>query len=216
VTRDTTTPATPRKRRLTVWLGWLCIAVGLLAAVFLFLRHGGSSVPKVRWRSHWGQPRWVTFRDPEGLFLIDHPSNWDVSAPFARFTRRPIGELIAVDTVAMRYTKPASLLVIIRYAAPKAMPVDQWLERARPDGPLKDAFGEKILSRQPTRLAGVRALKVVAEGPVVGRPYRLESWFVPARENAYRITIGAPTTTFDQAEPALRKIVNSFRFTPVR
>ena len=59
----------PRSLRLVVWLGWLIFALGLLAASFLYLRHGGSSVPKVRWRSRWGQPRWVTFKDPLGNAL---------------------------------------------------------------------------------------------------------------------------------------------------
>ena len=207
----------PRAVWLVAGLGWLIFAAGLLAFAFLYLRHGGSTVPKVRWRSRWGwgQPRWVTFQDPEGQFLLDYPSDWDMSAPFERFTRHPIGRLIAADTMALRHAHPTGLLVVIRYAAPQAMPAVEWLKLTRPDGPLKDVFGEKIQSRHAARLADRQALQVVAEGMVVDKLYRLESWFVPDGASAYRITIGAPTTEFALTAPTLRRIVTSFRFKAV-
>jgi hypothetical protein len=203
----------PRSLRLVVWLGWLVFALGLLAAAFLYLRHGGSSVPKVRWRSRWGQPHWVVFRDPLGQFVINHPSDWDESAPFERFTQKPIGNLIAADTVAIRHGRPVGLLVIIRYTAPQAMPPEQWLKLARPDGLLKDQFGAKIVSREPVQFAGRKALKVVAEDSVKGETYRFESWFVPNSTNALRITIAAPAKSFIEVEPTMRRMVASFRFT---
>ena len=107
----------PRTPRWITGLGWLIFAAGLLSFAFLFFRHGGSSVPRVRWRTRWGRPRWVTFRDPLGRFLIDHPSDWDESAPFERFTRHPLGDLIAADTVALRHARPTGLVVVIRYTA---------------------------------------------------------------------------------------------------
>src|SRR6266851_2135806 len=155
-----------RRAPKAVWLigglGWLIFAAGLLAFAFLYLRHGGSTVPKVRWHSSWGRPRWVTFRDPEGQFLLDYPSDWDMSAPFERFTRHRIGAVIAADTMALRHAYPAGLLVIIRYAAPQAIPAAGWLEMTRSDGALKDIFGEKILSRGPAHMASKEALQVVA------------------------------------------------------
>jgi hypothetical protein len=202
-----------------VWLigglGWLIFAAGILSFAFLYLRHGGSTVPKVRWRSSWGRPRWVTFRDPEGLFLIDYPSDWDMSAPFERFTRHPIGGVLATDTMALRHAYPTGLLVIIRYAAPQPISTGDWLRKTRSDGALKDIFGEKILSRESVHLAGHEALRVVAQGRVVDKPYRLESWFVPDGANAYRLTLGAPTTEFALAAPTLHRIAASFRFKAV-
>jgi hypothetical protein len=202
----------PRSLRLTVLLGWLIFVLGLLAFAFLYLRHGGSSVPKARWRSSWGQPHWVTFRDPLGQFVISHPSDWDESAPFERFTQRTIGSLMATDTVAIRHGRPVGLLVIIRYAAPQAMAPDQWLKLTRTDGPLKDEFGVKMLAREPVQFAGTKALKVVAEDTVKAETYRFESWFVPNGANALRITITAPANSFGEVEPRLRRMVASFRF----
>src|SRR5439155_945930 len=82
--------------------------------------HAATTVPKVRWRSRWGQPRWLAFRDPLGQFLIDYPSDWDMSAPFERFTRHRIGNLVAVDTVAFRHAYPTGLVVVISYTAPRS------------------------------------------------------------------------------------------------
>jgi hypothetical protein len=194
-------------------LGWLIFAAGILSFAFLYLRHAGSSVPKVRWRSRWGRPHWVTFQDPEGQFLINYPSDWEMSAPFERFTRHPIGNLIAADTMALRHADPTGLLVIIRYVAPRPLPSADWLKLAQPDGPLKDIFGEKIFSRKPARMAGHSVLQVVAQGMVTDKLYRLESWFIPDGADAYRLTIGAPTTEFAVAAPTLHRIVSTFRFT---
>jgi hypothetical protein len=207
------TPRVPKAVWLIGGLGWLLFVAGLVSFAFLYLRHGGSSIPKVRWHSRWGRPRWVTFRDPEGQFLIDYPSDWDMSAPFERFTRHPIGGLIAADTMALRHAGPTGLLVIIRYAAPQAIPTGDWLRMTRSDGALKDIFGETILSREAVRLADHEALRVVAQGRVADKLYRLESWFVPDGASAYRLTLGAPTTEFDLAAPTLHRIVSTFRFT---
>jgi hypothetical protein len=202
----------PRSVWWVAGLGWLLFAAGILSFIFVYLRHGGSTVPNVRWRSRWGQPHRVTFQDPEGKFRLDYPSDWDASAPFERFTRHRVGSLVAVDTVALRHAHPTGLAVVIRYVAPGALSTADWLKLTRPGGPLSDAFGEKITSRHPARLADHEALHVVAEGVVVDQPYRLESWLIPAGAAAYRLTIGAPTT--DQAAaPILHRIAASFRLT---
>src|SRR5689334_3291197 len=106
------TPAPlPRSLRLVRVLGWLAFGAGLLLFCALFLRFGTSSVPKARWSSRWGQPHWITTRDPGGQFRIDYPSNWDLSTPFDRFTRHRIGRMVAVDTMAIRRGKPVGMLV---------------------------------------------------------------------------------------------------------
>src|SRR2546423_15287042 len=127
----------PRSFRFVVWLGWLIFGAGLLSTVALYLRHGATTVPKVRWRSRWGQPRWLAFRDPLGQFLIDYPSDWDMSAPFERFTRHRIGELVAVDTVAFRHAYPTGVVVVISYTAPRSFSASEWLNQTRPAAPLK-------------------------------------------------------------------------------
>jgi hypothetical protein len=203
----------PKAIWLIAGLGWLIFAAGILSFVFLYFRHGGTNVPKVRWRSRWGRPHWVTFQDPEGQFLIDYPSDWDMSAPFERFTRHRIGTLIALDTMALRHAYPTGLMVIIRYVAPRPLSTAEWLKLTRPDGPLQDVFGEKILSREPAHAADHEALQVVAQGMVTDKLYRLESWFVPDGANAYRLTIGAPTKEFALAAATLHRIISTFRFT---
>src|SRR6187200_2124193 len=94
-------------------LGWVSFGLGIVMFVLLFFRFGGSNVPKTRWRSQWGQPRWVTAREPGGQFLLDHPSDWDLSTPFERFTRRRLGSLFAVETLALRRGEPIGLFVVI-------------------------------------------------------------------------------------------------------
>ena len=208
--------STPRSLRFIVGMGWLMFGAGLLSFIFLFQRHGGTSVPRVRWRSRWGQPHQVTFRDPLAQFSIDHPSDWDESAPFERFTHHKVGDLVAADTVALRHADPTGLVVVIRYTAPKPLSHAEWLKRTRPGGPLGDVFGEKILARVSSRLADHEALKVVAEGTEVDKTYRFESWLVPVGNTAFRLTIGSPVTEFARAEPTFRRIVASFRLIPLR
>ncbi len=193
-------------------LGWLCFGVGILAFIYLFLRYGTSSIPKTRWRSQWGQPHWVTFRDPAGKFLIDHSSDWDESAPFERFTRHQVGDLMAMDTVAIRRGKPIGLLILIRYVAPAARPPAEWLRQTRLNQALKHEFGLGVRTRDPGVLGGVAGLHMAGEDMVADVRYHLESWFIPAGVNAYRLTIAAPQTDFPRVEPILRRMVASFRF----
>jgi hypothetical protein len=204
----------PRSLRWIAGLGWLLFGAGILSFIFVYLRYGGSSGPRARWRSRWGTPRWVTFRDPLGQFLIDHPSDWDESAPFERFTRHRVGDLVAADTLALRHAHPTGLLVVIRYVAPRALTNAEWLNRTRPGGPLGDVFGEHILARGPAHLAGRSALHVTAEGMVTDRLYHLESWFLPNGGTAFRVTTGSPPADLAAAGPILGRIVSSFRLTP--
>jgi hypothetical protein len=204
---------TARTGRLLNWIGWLCFAAGVLAFIFLYFRYGATSIPKVRWRSRWGQPRRMTFRDPQGKFEIDHLSNWDVSAPFERFTRHRVGNLVRVDTVAIRRGKPIGILIILRYIAPARKSREEWLQEIRPGGSLAQEFGAKLRWRKPAELGSVPAEQVVAEDTVADTPYYLESWFLPAGAEAYRLTITAPGDQFHQVEPELRRMVASFRLT---
>jgi hypothetical protein len=207
------TPGPPRSLRWIVGMGWIMFAAGILSFIFLFLRHDATTVPRVRWRTSWGRPRWVTFRDPLGRFSVDHPSDWDESAPFERFTRRRVGDLVAADTLALRHARPNGLVVIIRYVAPTTLSDAEWYRRTRPGGPLGDVFGEKILSRGKAPFAGREALHVTGEGRVTDKPYRFESWFVPAGGMAFRLTTGAPPADLAEAQPTLNRIVSSFRLT---
>jgi hypothetical protein len=201
-----------RPSRFVVWMGWLSFGAGLLITVLLFLRHGGSSVPKARWRSRWGQPRWVTARDPQQLFLIDYPSNWDLSMPFERFTKHRVGEYFAMDTMAIRRGKPNGMLVIIRYVASGPKSPDAWFKETRPRGALADFFGARLLERKRGRFAGVEGLHVIAEDRITDQDYRLESWFLPAGDMAYRVTGAAPLKELAEVEPVLQRMLASFRF----
>jgi hypothetical protein len=203
----------PRYVWLVAGAGWLLFAAGILSFIFVYLRHSGSNVPKVRWHSRWGQPRWITFRDPEGKFLMDYPSDWDMSAPFERFTRHRVGSLVALDTVALRHANPTGLAVIIRYVAPRALSTSDWLNLTQPAGPLSDVFGERIIARAVGRRAGREALHVTAEGVVADQPYRLESWLIPDGNQTYRITIAAPPSDYTAAAPILKRIAESFHLT---
>lgn len=208
----------PKAVRVVTGLGWLVFAAGLLSFVFLYLRHSGSDIPRVKWKSRWSwsRPHSVTFQDPEGRFLLDYPSDWDMSAPFERFTRHRVGSLVALDTMALRHADPTGLLVVIRYVSPRSMPASEWLKLTRPPGPLADVFGEQILSRSAAPVAGRQALHINAQGMVTEVLYRLESDLIPDGATAYRLTIGAPSTKFSAAAPALHRIVSTFRFTTER
>jgi hypothetical protein len=200
-----------RSKRFIVCLGWLSFGAGLLITVLLFFRHGASNVPKARWRSRWGQPHWVTTRDPQGQFLIDYPSDWDLSTPFERFTRHRIGEYFAMDTLALRRGKPTGLLVVIRYVASGPKTAGAWFKETRRRGALADVFGAKVLEREPGQFAGVEGLHVVAEDRIADVDYRLVSWFLPAGDTALRITGAVPIKELAQVEATLQRIIASFR-----
>lgn len=210
------TRGAPKGLLIVAGLGWLIFAAGVVSFIFLYFKHGATNVPKVHWSSHWAwtRPDLETFRDPEGRFLLDYPSDWDMSAPFERFTRHRVGDLVALDTMALRHVNPTGILVIIRYVAPRPQPAKEWLKLTQAKGILADAFGDTLLSRTPTHRAGHQALQVTGTGMVADTRYRLESEFIPDGANAYRLTLGAPVTEFAAAAPALRRIASSFRFIP--
>jgi hypothetical protein len=197
-------------------LGWVSFGLGIVFFVLLFFRFGGSNVPKTRWRSQWGQPHWVTGREPGGQFLLDYPSDWDLSTPFERFTRRRLGSLFAVETLALRRGDPIGLFVVIRYVAPKSRTPEEWLKETRPGGVLAEQFGAHILSQTSGQLAGIQGLRVIAEDKVREETYRFESWFLPDGESAYRLTSAAPAARYEAVDKTLDRIVASFRFVPHR
>jgi hypothetical protein len=201
-----------RSLRFLMGLGWVTFGTGIVIFALLFLRFGGSSAPKAKWRRSWGQPRWVTTRDPQGKFLIDYPTDWDLSTPFERFTRHRVGSLVAMDTLALRRGDPIGLLVVLRYVAPAAKSRAEWLKETGPDGALKGAFGAKLLLRKQGQLAGVDGLHFIAEDRVADSIYHLESWFLPAGDTAYRVTAAAPREQFAAVEPMLRRMISSLRF----
>jgi hypothetical protein len=200
--------------RFVRMLGWVSFGLGIVMFVLLFFHFSGGGVPKTRWRSRWGQPRWVTARDPAGQFLLDHPSDWDLSTPFERFTKRRLGSVIAVETLALRRGDPIGLFYIISYVAPTTRTAQEWLKEARSGGTLKEQFGARVLTQEPGKLAGVQGLRVIAEDRVRDKTYRFESWFLPAGDTAYRLTGAAPADQFAVVKPKLDRIVASFRFVP--